>query len=493
MQPGDLDFDPRMLYMMAHLLRNSEVTRIAIDRVEVNDFNAQTERDWQLMWAISREFYKQHGVMPPQLYLAGEGKKRLVDDFSGQGAAEEFDIKVATVFAADELRPDWGKELITEFLTRRRIDEKLRDAYEKNLPMKQRLHMWDQCREEKAKCEFTSSAEVSPFADFTKACVGVAPKKLLGIPFLDELMFGGYRPGELCGFLSPSGGGKTTMANQILIESARRERKALMLTYEQPLDNEYFIPVYAAATRIGRDIWDKMPEGADVTQFLNEAQLNTFKDACGVIGKNLHYIDMSGSKSRDGSGGIKEIEDKIIYTKEKLGGLDIVVLDWFWTIITRSYETMKLGYGKHLDIRVYAQGFLSDLKAVVAKHGVFCWLPHQANPNEAKKSKKLSFEDAAELKSFAWYMNGCFCLNKLDEPDQTAPLMYSKARTAKPDSCMLKLHGNLALFQRIDGDMVYDTRLGKYVKKTELNAVPDSQGNSRNDYAGRSNQGAGSL
>ncbi len=487
----ELDLDPYMMFMVAHLLRQPEVTRAAINRVDIKDFNSYKEANWQLMWGIAQEFHKQNGVIPPKEYFLSIGQHRLSELVNDQKVNNNYMIDVDTVFAIDGLTEKWGRQLVEDFLKKRRMVNEMHDIAERPMPPREKLHMWQEVMKKQASCEFTASNDVMPFADPMQAMFGVAPRDLLGVPFLDEMMFGGSRPGELVGFLAPSGGGKTTLSNQILIEGAKRDRKGALLTYEQPPDNEYMVAVYACATGIGRDVWESVRSGTPLSDQIAADQETAFKEACRMISQNLIYSDMSSGRA--GGGGVYEIQNKIIDLRRKLGRLDTLVLDWFWPIVVRGYDNMSLQGGKRMDLRNYAQGFLSDLKAMLAAERVFCWLPHQLKPDEASKNRLMTFEDAAELKSFAWYMNGCFCTGKMDT-DQCCTINYAKARNARPDKCVVKLHGNLARFVRIDGDMVYDSRQGKHVKSTEINSVPQSNGNRREEYAARPNaEGAGSF
>lgn len=484
-----------ILPMMAHLIRLPELARKFINVIKPNDFSANIESEWQLMWAVCQDFNSQFKTMPSKDNILMEGRQRLAATFSldlqvQQSLTAMYDQAVEAVFCWDQLVEQQGLDLIKGFLDKRRVIDRYNEAAEKGIITGGHIPMWKELIAISDSFSFESSGEVNPFVSPELAMIGMGPRIGTGLLFLDELMMGGFRHGQLYGFLAPSGGGKTTFANQLILSCARRGLKMLMLTYEQPLDPEYFVPVYAAATRIPREVWEKIPPGGTAKDVLNESQYAEFLKACTEINNNTLYLDMK--KGNSGNGGVKEIREKIIYAKKKLGHLDGVIIDWFWPMVTRSYTSSQEAKLR-VDNRIYAQSCCEQLKEVCEKENVFGWLAHQAKPDEAKVNKPLDFEDAAELKSFAWFMNGCLCLNKMDE-NNCAFLKFSKARSSKVDKRTLKLDGEIALFREIGGDMIYDSRQNKMIPKAEQNVIPTGSGGSREEYKGKVNaEGAGSL
>jgi hypothetical protein len=86
----------------------------------------------------------------------------------------------------------------------------------------------------------------------------------------------------------------------------------------------------------------------------------------------------------------------------------------------------------------------------------------------------MDFEDAAELKSFAWYLDHCLCLTKLDD-DGVGKMKASAARNSKSRiKRMVQLLGGMATFIPRDTDMAVDRETGKYVDKDALHRMPGS-------------------
>jgi hypothetical protein len=165
--------------------------------------------------------------------------------------------------------------------------------------------------------------------------------------------------------------------------------------------------------------------------------------------------------------------------------ITMAAVDWFWPMVTRSYDSLEMGRGKRLEPRTYAQEQIDRLKLVAQSTNTWVWVTHQLNPEKALLKRDMEFEDAAELKSFAWYMNGCFCLTKMDS-ERIATLKYSKARGSPVAKKLLQLKGELATFVSLEGYREYDERFGKYVDPATKNVLPsEAQVSERRAYEGR--------
>lgn len=475
--------------MLTHLVRCPEMLQAVAetDALKVTDFDAQAEFAHKLIWSVVQKFWNEHRKLMPQQFLETELRHRLsLSSVHNQPHIQDSVFQlVYTVYNWQDLIPAYAFDILESFLHARRVSHFVVDAVEKygtSIPKP----MWEELKNRDKNITFNSAAEVAPFASMDTMMVGIEPRDPTGVGFIDEFFNGGTRPGELYGFLAPSGGGKTTIANQLAVSIAKRDKLMVFFTYEQSLTTEYFVPVNATATHIARHRWESIGAGQKASEILTPEELIKAQTAVEKIRRNLIYVDMSKASGKKTGSGISDIERKIVEIQHRLGrSVHGIVVDWFWPFATRAYDSLQIEPGKRVDMRIYAQGLINDLKMMSERNKLFTWLPHQLKPDEAKKKRDMEFEDAAELKSFAWYMNGCLCLGRLDEA-YYGTLKFSKARNQRVSKRAVQMIGEIATFIAADGDLVYDSRQDRHVQKKDINAVPRGDGQvSRSDYAGK--------
>ena len=465
--------------LMTHLVRCEEVLQAAMGRVRDEDFSA-AELPFRLLWQITRDFYRAHRRMPPQEYLRVQVQTACSKSPTlNQAPTIESILKMVDfMFVWKELIPTYAQDVLWSFLWQRQVGSKILAAAEKGYCDEP---MWNEIAASARAATVDMAPDIMPFSIEDGLKVGVPPRNETGVQFLDLMLNGGTRPGELHGFLAVSGGGKTTISHQLGIHCALKKQHAIIMSYEQPVDHEYFVPVYACATKILREKWERITSPDKIADVLTVEEQDIFHSRCENINKYLHYVDMSGTNDRAGYGGVTEIDAKLEFLKQKIGApIHMFVVDWFWPLVLRHYDTAPVSFGKKLDIRVYAQGVTDELKRVAGHHMAWCWLTHQLAPKEGQKKRHMSFEDAAELKSFAWFMNGCFCLSKFDKAG-IASLDFSKARNQKTSTKLLQLQGDIATFKEISNDMQFDKAEGCYVNTDEANIVPGARKHTDDD------------
>ena len=98
----------------------------------------------------------------------------------------------------------------------------------------------------------------------------------------------------------------------------------------------------------------------------------------------------------------------------------------------------------------------------------------------------MSFEDAAELKSFAWYMTGCLCLGKLDE-SKIGVVNFAKARNQETTRMVVQLRGVYATFIKPGNKVQYDPRMQKW-SEAGAGDMPKEASAERKDYEGVAEQ-----
>jgi hypothetical protein len=453
--------------LLVHLIQSIDLMQAACNKIRVQDFD-ESEFAHKLIWVTASDFYKTHKKLAPMDFLNTEVMYRLtmLPELNNTAIQQSITKKIKEYFAWEGgLIPSYALDILTSFLFERQVGTKLLEQASKGSMSK---HIWEEIKLLERGASLDRAIEISPFSMNSGPLVGVKPRNPTGITFLDNMLGGGTRKGEVYGFLAASGNGKTTFGNQIAIAKAKDKKLTLVFSYEQPIDEEFLIPVYACATKIPRRVWECIRTPDDIPKVLTPVQYESYKTACGLIDQHLRFIDMSSSFH-----GPIEIDRKIAEIQERSGlQVDGIIIDWFWPMVSRAFGSLQGDRNKKYDLRTFAQGLIDEIKQIAISRNCWCWLNHQLNPDEAKKKRAMSFEDAAEVKSFAWYLNGCFCLDKLDEVEKIGTIHFSKARNQPNSKCSVQLKGEIATFMPLDKDLVWDKRQSKHVVRNEANVIP---------------------
>lgn len=458
--------------MVAHLVRCPELMKSALGKIKSDFFREDIEFAHKLVFAVATEFFEKHNVLPSRPVIETELNARLDQSvYKDSHHIRESVMSLVTViflWEDKDLMPSFARNTINTFTWERGIGNILIDGVEKgaigtglieSLPLLQR------------QLSISDAKSVNPFGT-SGAVIGVQPRSKTNIPWLDALMGGGPQIGGAYGFLAASGGGKTTLGNQIAIEHARIHKHVLFFSYEQSLTPDFFVPVYAFATKLPRARFEAMREDSNICEQLTPDELDKYMKARESITNYLTYYDMSMSAS-----GVREIETHIERNASEGKPVSMIVVDWLWPLVTRSYMTLDNSMTRRMDIRIYGQIVIDELRQMCLRHRIWCWLNHQISPAVAASKKKgFTFEDAAEMKSFAWYLNGCFCLDKFDT-NKRAKLIYAKGRSEATGEKTVKLLGEIATFVGEGGDFDRDEVSGRLIPKERRGVIPDAEGN----------------
>lgn len=453
--------------VMAHLFKSTEFLQIALPKLRLSDFDDQLERPHKLLWSIMEQYYRAYGSSLPAEHLIPEIEKRTLNsvEFASQSTRDAiFDLaRYMVLYSAGALNVSSASQVLERFLFQRRIKPEVLMMAEANIVSPENLEV---LRHETLDTKIAHSAPSKPFEG--DGMFGLKPKTRTGVSFIDELLNGGTRAGETYGFLAPTGGGKTTLANQIGISYARQRKHFVVFSYEQPPDNEYMVPVYACATKIHRDRISM----ANSLQDLTPEEQQKYADAKRELSGYLHYSDMSGNHSTAGSGGVEEIEAALIRFRDAGMPIDGFAVDWFWPMMQRRYAHEPPR--KDQNERLYAIRMVDDLRMACGRHNCWCWINHQSAPATVSRTRKAVWTDAAEVKGWSWYLTGCFALNDISEDTCRATLNFSKARNTRKNHKIIELQGEIATFADVSGSVSYNRRTSTYEAKGKPGSVPDA-------------------
>lgn len=164
-----------------------------------------------------------------------------------------------------------------------------------------------------------------------------------GIKALDDLASGMYDPGEISAIFGLSGSGKTVFMQQLIVESALDNKKSCFVSIEMP-ENQLMNRFISAVSNVKHDnIAKKRLTKKDIEKItsIDEETLKAFRE-------NIIFYDRGGCK-------VEQLRGIIRNSRRKLGGLDIVFIDFLQII-----GTMKSTGGRVEEIEY----IVNELKAI---------------------------------------------------------------------------------------------------------------------------------
>lgn len=427
--------------------------------IQSTDFGP-SERAHSTIWSCASEYFKKYEKLPEldtlygllgTLFANSEG----FSDASVQNYIYQFTYNLFSL----TLNTSYGIDILQSFIYVRRFRSRIFSWAEKGgvNPRDFKVEL-DGLRLEMSKA--------SPVTPFSRDISPVAGHMMTGVSFVDLMTGGGPCCGELIGFLAPSGGGKTTIANQIGVEMANLGRKFVIFQFEQSLTSgKYFQGVYSCATGINRNrIKNNFLDDLSCFSAKEKEKIEESKKS---LEGNLFFFDMSGigSSASTGQGGVMELDSVINSLANKGIKIDGFAIDWFLPMADRAYAMA----GSKREERKFYQSMMDQLKKLAERHKVFCWVNHQIAPAAAGKRSGLKQTDSAEFKSFSWMCDICFTLTNLDI-DGCGLFCVDKNRNGVKSSKFVKLDGPYAKFIGIEDKLEWSPGMNKYTKSEA--AVP---------------------
>lgn len=461
-RPSEQDME----LLMYHLVRVPEVIQAALRVLKLENFTPIVERKERLLWAISRDYFTEYKSPIPEQVMLAEIQKRTkgsteFDNETVQGVYQKVYLYFQAWEGKIEPCAPYVIGVLNAFLYFKNVYDQLELHFKSGTSNPE---MINSILERSKEAEVTAPMVVEPFALDSEDDFNTTPRVPTGVYHVDMLLDGGARPGEAYGFIAPSGGGKTTQSNQMACEYAARGNHVFVFTYEQPPDNDYMLPVRVFASRIPRS---RMKEIRKLEDFTSEEK-NRFLQAKQDIDRYLHFVDFSGcgGNAQAGSGGADEVE-RVLEGYRKQGiKPGAFIIDWFWPMVLRTTPEMEEGAR-----RAFAKNQVLQFKQLAGKMKCWCWINQQLTSAEAGKKKTPEWNAAAELKSFAEYLDFCFVLGRLDS-QHIGNFKSSKARGAAVLEKPVRLNGELARFDAVENEMEYCNRTNRWLPKDEMNKIP---------------------
>lgn len=422
--------------LFRYLLRSSEVAEKVLPMLREDDFYDDSEVEYQVLTVILKDYWDRFKKPPGQDAVETE----LLEALQGLDLLTSNDIShLATIIEAAYGAPvgdtGWVLRRFQQFLEERRLRPMV-DEMQVALPGKLAEHV-ERLEKERAKLSVVAGQEVNIFSPAT-ARLNQVPRKPTGVPWFDALTGGGLARGkEVLGLMAPPSGGKTMGCVQLASELVLNQEHVLLFTYETEFEPEYSQRFYSYLGQIPRN----RIAGRNLDQ-LNPDDRNNLFAALERCNGYLHTRDMVGRGGELGAaGGINDIRSEL----RKLSGKGIrpslVIIDQLLPMVDRHIAQI----GEKLDNRrVIIQQVTYAAVGLCAEFETNILFLHQLDTQALARHPSVcpSMGDAAECKSFAFWLNFCMAFGTRDKENRLWAVA-SKARSAAPQQIIVQMNADM--------------------------------------------------
>jgi len=428
--------------MLVHLLRCPDVFLCANDKVDPELFVNQNELIYKLIWRFAQEFFFTHKVPITKMYLLGQ----MINVFNVTPELSMYRDHTQTlidwVFSVnkDDLVPEAGFAYLQRFL-----DERVVHATTMVGVMMSAQDAVDAVNKAFVRTRVDSAKSTDIF-DFNNPAFNavLTPVQPTGSALFDRLI-GGVRPGHMTGILAPTGAGKTTACNDLVVNIAKLKKVAMYFQYEQGVAKDIRPRLLACATAIPSNVFATTP-------------FNMLSDDIRKRLIDLEYLrdymliyDMQDDKQ--GYGGAAEIETLIINQRAKGVNPSVVVVDWLGLVVHRQLAAKNIVPESDKLQGCYAQN-LTKLREIANKYMCEVVVAHQLNADAGRRGSdsRPTVYDASEYRRFSQTMDSCFILGKPDH--RGISRAYTDKNRGQATEFMIRNHGDTSRFDVLDGQMV---------------------------------------
>lgn len=326
----------------------------------------------------------------------------------------------------------------------------------------------------------------------------IRPRKKHGFFIIDHFCEG-YEEGEVALFLGPSGGGKTLVCINSVVDSAKssfldnKDELSVFIGYECP-KHEALQRAWAAATMIdvNRLVDIRINKNIKTTISNEERELliNKFKLkdkelvsekerielADEFMKNNVVLLDFSGGFSPDktfvfGFGGIPEIVNVLETIISKTGKkIKYIAIDWAGLLLDRAvafsnYSSLASSSSTR---SVMLKNLIDEIISnIAAKFKCFVLITHQLSGESMRKKPTQRFEmsDAADCKSLHVFTSFGMVMGTVSKKTNSAVLGFRKSRKVRDkDDIIITISGEYGrVYMNNDMCLAYD--IGEIIPK----------------------------
>ena len=433
---------PRML--ISQMIVDTAFIEKAVFALSPDEFSREEERPYKLAYTVLKEWWDTNRRPITEEILVAQITARLEGDptfLSEEQKTELLTVTIPNAFTEYKAVPTrFMVQQLELFLHDRRV----RPAAQK-LSTTEPGAEFEKRLVELRQAEVTSKVSTGKIVDIfhpNKIAISAQPRLPTGLTVLDLLLGGGRRPGEVYGFIGPSGGGKTTLSVQAFVQSAKQKAHSAYFTYETDFQPELSNRIYSFAAGFGR----KDIEGKDL-ETMAPQHLDELKRCLGEYGEYFHAVDMKSGGAEVGIGGADEVAAQLREFDRRGTHIDFLIIDQYLPMIDRYIAARNLSVDNR---RVIMQQMVQQFMDIAQPSNLNCTilLVHQTGTAAAAKAPTNPPEimDAAECKSFPFWMTNCLALGTLDH-NNVCWITSTKARNTAKSQYAIRLNGEFNRFE----------------------------------------------
>jgi hypothetical protein len=277
----------------------------------------------------------------------------------------------------------------------------------------------------------------------------------LYVDVVDQLLDGGMHVGNSLLIVAPTGGGKTTIAWQMLHGHALAGRHCMLLTFEQKFDNDLRLRACVLASGSTREAWDRIRDPNDpmTVDHLPHDEVQRYHAVAPKIVEYGHVLDIWATEHSR----VRSVTDLYqqafngLADQEIAPLIDTVVIDW-WGPLRNRLEESNPRMADATYMRHYMEDCKKAFKICSQEFGVRTVLLHQLSGATQKKSHNAvvqsseGMEDAALNQMFDYAM----AMSKRNPTDDTFTIYLDKARGTKMGSIKAQMVGERCYIKKAD-------------------------------------------
>jgi hypothetical protein len=337
---------------------------------------------------------------------------------------------------ADAFEPQYIIPKAQKFLNERRVKPAIIDDIE---DVENKLQIINKAYEES---RINTGNEINLFTP-GKEIFEAPPKTEIGFEPVDVLIGGGISDGEVYGMLGPSGGGKTTLAAQLVCMLGKKHIRSAYFEYENPVCPEISRRFYGFIGGIPRTV---VQATTSLTDFKEDSKyLKQLRQAEEEYARDYIIVQDMKDSQYSGTGGIAEIKALLREYDKKNRHISFIALNQFLPMVHRYMSAHNIPLESR---RTVMQTFVGNLMDIGSDMGCSFLLLHQTSTDykNAAPIRKPKQGESAEDRSFDNWMPYCLSLGTTDEKG-CCWLVNTKRRNTKGGEYIILLNGEHYRFE----------------------------------------------
>jgi hypothetical protein len=424
------------------------------------------------IWESVRAFYERHRKVTSANTLERILKTRFAE-WSNPDINEVRTLSIAK-YACTPITDDTEEKFIQDTLQSMLLD-KVRNSVVQNLTANHDIEDVLETASRDMQSQTPGRPQIIDVFDNFEEDIAAVTKNPLGVPFIDDMIEGGMSPGEILGFIMPTGTGKTTLGLQISDALVLAKKKVAYFSFEQPLRGDIMLRQAVLASQGIRSEWrayaaavQRNPqERSRMEAYISPQYLKTFNKFRPYWKENFRFIDYTRPDCT-----LKHIDSLFRELDElhKQSGFraEYMILDWWGLVINQLmlHQLTKSG-GEYL--RLFRQQTLKAVQANCIERGIHLIVFHQASGQAAARgpAARPTSHDAQEDKNFNNMFTYGFASGTKDDNGNIL-MVADKARNCARSKVRLHIDGQRCRLVPISDDEDTDTYAEPVEVETEF-------------------------